>query len=127
LNPDAMGDAERRVRWVIFDRRRRRSPLTGMCIQFQGGSGILFVSWFDLARIDKSLFVDMVFLYKLMLEPTALFFGKNESGFKSGSIWLLSQIRPMWRFWDTNPEGTVAGCKVTIRDSNHSLYLGAGP
>lgn len=36
------------------------------------------------------------------------------------------QVRPLWRFLDTNAENTVAAMRVTICDHKANLALGVG-
>ncbi|KNC47257.1 uncharacterized protein AMSG_03687 [Thecamonas trahens ATCC 50062] len=97
-NPDAMSDVERLVRWAASD-------------------------WSALPAF--AALRDLIFLFKLSLEPHMLFFLANEP-LAALPVWHASHVRPDWRFFSANQEGNAATLRVAIADPRHNLTLGVG-
>ena len=98
VNPDAMSDVERQTRWFASD-----------------WASVPQFAWLR----------DLVFLFKLSLEPHFIFFLANE-GLTSIPFWFSSHVRPTWAFFSANQEGNAATLRVSVGSVRHNLQLGVG-
>jgi hypothetical protein len=66
---------------------------------------------------ELALYRDVVFMYKLALEPSSRFFGTNRR-LNDINLWMTNDVRPLYIHLDTNGDRTVSFVQTTIGDSS---------